>query len=177
MKSYDYKKRKGIKKISWESFYNYCKRLAEKASNENFDVIIGLARGGLFPATTISCMLRKEFFPVRISRREGDVIKYKRPSWKVDISDKIKNKKVLIVDDVADTGETLSLVVKRAHVKRAKNIKTLTIVTHSWAKQKPDYFAIKSDALIIFPWDYKVLIQRKWQLNPELQKAIKSQKR
>jgi len=60
---------KGIKKISWREFHNFCKHLAEKISRQHFDIIIGISEQGLYPGTLIAGMLRKEFYPIRLTRR------------------------------------------------------------------------------------------------------------
>jgi len=67
--SYDYKNRKGIKVISWTDFSDLTRTLAEKLDSENIDIVVGIARAGLIPATTITCTLCKEIFPVRLTRR------------------------------------------------------------------------------------------------------------
>ncbi|PJE72764.1 MAG: hypothetical protein COV00_03555 [Candidatus Tagabacteria bacterium CG10_big_fil_rev_8_21_14_0_10_40_13] len=176
MKSYDYKTRKGIKKISWIEFHKMCSDLAERIAQENFDIVIGIAKAGLLPAVLVATMIRKEFFPIRITRRRNDYVKWKKPVWKVDVPNEVSKVKVLIVDEIADTGETLSLVSKRIKEKGAKDIKTAALVTHSWAKPKPDYFNLESDKLIIFPWNTKILVNEKWELHPEIKKAINLQK-
>jgi hypoxanthine phosphoribosyltransferase len=173
MQSYNYKVHKGKNEITWNEFHEMCKKLAGRISQKNIDVVIGIARGGLYPAVLIAGMLRKEFFPIRITRRKNDQVKWKKPIWKVDVPDAVKNANVLIIDEIADSGETLSIVSKRTNKKLAKNIKTAALITHSWANPKPDYFCLESDALIIFPWDTQILIKGKWKLHPELEKPFK----
>lgn len=175
MKSYDYKNRKGKKEISWVNFHQICKELAEKISVEEIDIILGVARGGLYPATLISGMLRKEFYPLRVTRRLNDNVEHEKPQWKVDVTTDVKDKNILIIDDIADKGGTILLVSNRAKEEGATNIKTLTLITHSWANPKPDYYGLESDELIIFPWDTKIFVNGKWQLHPELEEAIKLQ--
>lgn len=175
MKSYDYKTRKGVKEISWDEFHEMCKSLAEKISKADFDVIVGVARAGLYPATLIAGMLRKEIYPIRITRRENDQIKHKKPVWITDMPDSVKGKKALVIDEIADSGETLSLIAERARTKSATAVKTATLITHSWANPKPDYFVLESDELIIFPWDKSILIDGEWKLHPEIENALKLQ--
>ena len=177
MKPYDYKSRKGMKEISWEEFHQMCKRLAQKISQDDFDIILGIARGGLYPATLIAGMLRKEVYPIRITRRENDKVKWEKPIWKVDVPSNVKSKKVLIIDDVSDSGETLSIVSKRAREKRAKKVKTAVFLLHSRSKSKPNYSALNSDQCIVFPWDTQILVDGKWQLHPELAEAMKFHKK
>jgi uncharacterized protein len=76
MKIYDYKSRKGVKEISWNTFHEMTKSLVEEINKRNIDIIIGIAKAGLFPAALIAGMLRKEIYPIRITRRENDQVKY-----------------------------------------------------------------------------------------------------
>jgi len=176
MKSYDYKTRKGIKEISWDEFHEMCKSLVEEISKNDFDIIVGITRAGMYPATLVAEMLRKEIYPIRITRRENDQIKHKKPVWITDMPDGVKGKNILIVDEIVDSGETLSLVKERARAKSAKGVKTAALITHSWANPKPDYFVLESDKLIIFPWDRLVLVDGKWKLHPEIESALELQK-
>ena len=54
MQSYDYAHRKGVKEISWEDFAQLTATLTEHLADENIDVVIGTARSGLFPATSVA---------------------------------------------------------------------------------------------------------------------------
>ncbi len=67
MKSYDYTRRKGVEEISWEQFAGMCDALAEEISDFKADLILGIARAGLFPATAISLALRRELYPIRLT--------------------------------------------------------------------------------------------------------------
>ncbi|MCX6825758.1 MAG: phosphoribosyltransferase family protein [candidate division Zixibacteria bacterium] len=176
MKSYDYKTRKGIREITWNEFHEICKNLAEQISKTNFDIIVGIARAGLYPATLVAGMLRKEIYPLRVTRRENGHIKYEKPIWIVDASAKVRGKDIIIIDEIADSGETLSIVMERIRAKFAHSVKTAALITHSWANPKPDYFALESDELIIFPWDKSVLVNGEWKLHPEIESALKLQK-
>ena len=85
MKSYDYSHRNGVEEISWEQFARLAATLAERLSTEGVEVVVGTARAGLFPATAVACALRKELFPMRITRRVNDLVTFQRPIWKVDV--------------------------------------------------------------------------------------------
>jgi len=176
MRSYDYKTRQGVREITWDDFHEMCKKLAGKISKSDFDLIIGVARAGLYPAVLIAGMLRKEIYPIRITRRENDQIKYEDPIWRIDIPDIVRGKRVVIIDEIADSGITLSKVSQRLKSKGASNIETIVLVTHSWSKPKPDHYILESDELIIFPWDKEILVNDQWMLHPELEEAIRLQK-
>ena len=177
MKSYDYKTRQGIREITWNDFHKMCKKLAGKISKSDFDLIIGVARAGLYPAVLIAGMLRKEIYPIRVTRRENDQIKYQEPVWKVNIPNVVNGKRVIIIDEIADSGSTLSKISQRLKNKGANSVETVVLVTHSWSKPKPNHYILESDELIIFPWDKDILVDDKWVLHPELKEAIKLQKK
>jgi hypoxanthine phosphoribosyltransferase len=175
MKSYDYSHRKGVEEISWEQFAGLAATLAERLSNEGIEVVVGIARAGLFPATAVACALRKEFFPVRITRRVNDLVTFQRPVWKVDVSKEVEGKVVAVIDEIADTGETLRLVAQRVQEQGAARVVTACLVSHSWAEPVPDQVALVTDALAIFPWDKQVYQDGRWQIHPELVAALKLQ--
>jgi hypothetical protein len=175
MKSYDYSQRQGVEEISWERFASLAAILAERLAMEEIQVVVGIARAGLFPATAVACALRKELFPVRITRRLNDQVTFQQPVWKVDVSKEVVGKSVAVIDEIADTGETLRLVAQRVREQGAARIITACLVSHSWAKPAPDQVALVTDALVIFPWDKQVYQDGKWQAHPELADALKLQ--
>ena len=177
MQSYDYAHRKGIKEISWGYFGKLAATLAERLAVENIDMVVGIARAGLFPATAVACALRREFFPVRVTRRLNDQVKFPHPIWKVDVSKEIEGKTVAVIDEIADTGETLSLVAQRIQQRGAARLVTASLISHSWAKPAPDHVALVTDALVIFPWDKRVYQDGQWQVHPELAEALAMQPR
>lgn len=69
MKSYDYAHRQGVKEISWDEFAAMSAQLAEGLDKMGAEVIVGIARAGLFPAAAVACSLRRELVPVRVMRR------------------------------------------------------------------------------------------------------------
>ena len=175
MKSYDYAHRKGIEEISWERFGELSRTLVEQLTDKNIDIVIGIARAGLFPATAVACALRRELYPVRVTRRVNDVVQYESPIWRVDVPSTVAGQRVAVIDEIADTGETLAIVAARALERNARQVWTLSLVAHSWADPKPDFTALTSDALVIFPWDKEVYKDGGWQMHPELVEAIRAQ--
>lgn len=175
MQSYDYAHRQGIEPMTWAGFAGLAARLAEQIARQQVEVIIGIARAGLFPATAVACSLRCEFYPVRISRREGDQVVHAQPVWKVPVPAGIGGKRVAVIDEMADTGETLRLVAEQVRAVGAAGVVTASLVSHSWASPAPDIVALVSDALVLFPWDRQVYQNGQWQYQPELVEALRLQ--
>lgn len=172
MRSYDYTNRKGVREISWDEFHVMCKGLAEDLSHKNVDAVVGIARAGLYPATLIAGMLQKELYPVRITRRRNDRVVHEHPQWIVDVPDGVKGKRVVVIDDIADLGETALLVGERVLYKGGKIVGAAVLAAHSWADPMPDHVSLLSDELVIFPWDTQILYNGEWGLHPEIRAAL-----
>lgn len=175
MISYDYAHRDGVLPVSWEDFAALTRRLAEGLAGENVACVVGVARAGLFPATAVACALRCDLVPVRVTRREQDQVVHDSPVWKTLPSDDVRGKVVAVVDEIADTGETVSLVAEQVKRQGAVRVVTASLVAHSWASPMPDIVALTSDALVLFPWDREVLANGSWGPHPELEAALAAQ--
>ncbi len=177
MKSYDYTHRFGVRQITWDDFARLAARLAELLESFQPQVILGVARSGLFPATAVACSLRRELFPIRLTRRLNDEILYEQPVWKVPIPQDVAGKIVAVIDEIADTGQTLAIAADSARALGAAQVVTACLVSHSWADPVPQVTALVSDEFIIFPWDRQVLDDGKWITHPEIIAGLKAQSR
>ena len=175
MQSYDYARRQGIEDINWEQFYQLSQRLAEAVAARGVDLVVGVARTGLFPATAVACMLRCEFYPVRVTRRANDQVVSSHPVWKVPVPNAVQGQRVAVIDEIADTGETLALVAEAVRARGAVDVVTACLAAHSWARPMPDLVALVSDALVLFPWDRQVYAEGRWGPHPELVAALGAQ--
>jgi hypoxanthine phosphoribosyltransferase len=175
-RSYDYATRRGVRELSWDDFAARAAQLAEALAARKIDTVIGIARGGLFPATFVAAALRCELYPVRLTRRLNDEVVYDSPVWRVPVSPLVEGKAVAVIDDVADTGETLRLVAAQARELRAERVVTGCLIAHSWAQPQPDESALTTDELVLFPWDRQVLIEGSWRPHPEIEAALRAQR-
>lgn len=175
MKSYDYAHRFGVRRLTWDDFANLAKRLAELIEPYQPQVILGVARAGLFPATAVACSLRREYFPIRLTRRVNDEVVYDKPVWKIPVPAEVEGKIVVVVDEIADTGQTLAMVAERTRALGAVQVVTGSLVSHSWADPFPQVTTLVSDEFIIFPWDQQVLVGGKWITHPEIEAGLKAQ--
>ena len=116
------------------------------------DLIVGIARGGLIPAVRLSHLLGDRLLRmIHIKFYKGVNLRHERPELLADVG-KLP-KKVLIVDDVADTGETLEFVLGHVKKKGAREIKVATIAYKPQSRLKPDYYVFETDKWIVFPWE------------------------
>lgn len=93
--------------------------------------------------------------------------KHDRPQIYQDIPEPVAGEKILLFDDVADSGGSLEFVVKHLKKKQVKLIATATLFYKPWSSFKPNYFAAATKSWIIFPYDAVqegiLLLGKKWQ--------------
>lgn len=142
-----------MKKITWEYFYKVCKHLAKKVDDQFCpEIIVGIASGGVIVGATIASILKKEFFPIKISRKYKIRAAYNSPLMYVKPSKAIFNKKILLVDDMIATGNTLNLAVKELKKQNPKIIKTLAFAKFNNIKFV-NFHGMTVDKCVIFPWN------------------------
>ncbi len=173
--SYDYSHRTGIYPVSWKEFHGICKALALSASRFQPEIILAVGRGGFYPGTLIAHLLQVEIYPIRISRRVNDVVMYRKPQWLVEPPALIAGKRVLIVDEISSSGETITMVKDKAASLGAKKIKSAVMYAHTWGTAVPDYIGLISDALFLNPWDREILKEGIFQFHPEYVAALANQ--
>lgn len=139
---------------SWGQIDKACALLANKVLKDDFEpsIIIGLARGGLIPAVIISHILEIKMFPISYSSKVGNG-EYK--GYQNDLPQLGQIKNVLIVDDIADTGNTLKEVVQ-FYKHHQHEVKSAVLYHKEGSVITPDYVwqTIPEDSdWIIFPFE------------------------
>jgi uncharacterized protein len=173
IESYDYARRKGIRELDWNTCSDLAVGLAEALEPLGIDAVVGIARAGLIPAATVALSLRREMFPIRLSRRVNDEVKYDSPVWWIRVPPDVAGLRVAVVDEIADSGETLRMARQAVVDAGATEVVTTCLVQHSWAHPAPKFSGLVSDELIIFPWNRRVLRNGVWRPHPELQAALR----
>jgi hypoxanthine phosphoribosyltransferase len=158
--------------VSWEMFGELCRALALKVARD-FDpeVVVGIARAGVIPGAVIASILRLDFYSMKITRREGDEVVRQRPAILSAAPSQAAGKRVLLVDEIVTSGETLRLALAATRDVRPAEVRTATSFARSRG-YKPDYFALQTDATVIFPWDRKVFEGRDLVVNPRYEEAL-----
>jgi uncharacterized protein len=172
---YGYENRAGILFVSWNDMHGLCRAIVKAAAAFQPELILPIARGGLYAGTLISHMLRADVYPVRISRRVGDEVVHAEPQWLIEPPELVKGKRVLVVDEISSTGETLKLVKDKVSAMGALAVRSAVLYAHSWGTEIPDYIGLISDALIVNPWDREVLQDGELIPHPEYVGALAEQ--
>ena len=142
--------------LTWQGFGAATRQLATEVADSGFrpDVVLAIARGGLTVAGALAYALAvKNCFAMNVELYTGvdsrlDVPVVLPPT--LDVLD-IAGLRVLIADDVADTGKTLDLVTNfiAGHVAEARSA---VLYRKPWSIVEPDYVWRHTDQWINFPW-------------------------
>lgn len=140
--------------LSWSKGAEMCEELAEMVKEVNPDILVGVSRGGLVPVRILSDKLainKLGILGIQFYKKVGETKDF--PEITHDMPLKIDGKRILIVDDVADTGK--SLVAAKDYISRrgAAEIKTATLHYKPTSIIKPDYFVGVTTAWIVYPWE------------------------
>jgi hypothetical protein len=102
---------------------------------------------------------------MRISRKEGDEQVRERPAIMSAAPPQVAGRRVLVVDEIATSGDTLRLALAAVRDARPAEVRTATSFVRPRG-YKPDYFALETDATVIFPWDRKIFQGDELVVNP-----------
>ncbi len=141
---------------SWDKIYEMLLDLALRIRRSGFkpDLIVGVSRGGWAPGRILSDLLENTHTAnIKIEFYVGLGKTAHKPVITQPISEDISKKHVLVVDDVADTGESLKVALDHVLEKGAGEVRTTTVYYKPHSTFKPDFFADTTSNWIIFPWE------------------------
>jgi len=174
--SYDYQQRQGVWPISWNDFHALCKGLALAAAPFQPQLILATGRGGYYPGTLLAHMMRVELFPLRLTRREADVVVRREPEWLIrPPAELVDGRRILVVDEISSSGQTLQMVKAAALELGAAEVRCAVMYAHTPGVTVPDYIGIISDALLLNPWDRELLQNGQFVWHPEYAQAMAQQ--
>lgn len=142
--------------LGWDEFGEASRELGRAVHASGFvpEVVVAIARGGLLLAGAIayaldvkSCgALNAEFYTGVDARLDEPII---LAPFLDEVS--LKGKKVLLVDDVSDSGRTLRMVLDLLTLAGAE-VRTVCLYSKPATVLEPDYVWRKTDRWIAFPW-------------------------
>ncbi len=158
-------------KISWNQYQKNCFILAKDVRKKNIDFIVAISRGGLVIARILSDILSLPISHITIISYQD--LKQKKEIKITETPSRIfDNQTVLLVDEIADSGKTFRRASE--YFDRFKNcsIYTLALYIKSYTKPVPDFWARKTDAWVIFPYE----LQETYQAFKKLYKSSAEEK-
>ena len=150
-------------RLSWEQFGEASRDLARTILRDGFEpeVVVAIARGGLLPGGAIAYALgAKNCGALNVEFYTGIGTVLDAPELlppELDMS-YLEGRRVLLVDDVADSGRTLDLAV-RLLTERGAEVRSAVIFTKPTTIVQPDYSWKATSLWIDFPWSFEGSVQ------------------
>jgi hypoxanthine phosphoribosyltransferase len=142
--------------MSWDDLGIGARALAEAVANDGYrpDMVLGIARGGLLVAGAIGYALGvKNTFTMNVEFYTGIDERLDVPMILPPVPDLVDfaETKVLIADDVADTGATLKLV-KEFCAGKVAEVRCAVLYEKPRSTVQCEYVWRRTDRWITFPW-------------------------
>ncbi|WP_455143024.1 phosphoribosyltransferase [Candidatus Hodarchaeum mangrovi] len=143
---------------SWDFIEELTVKLYYSIIQDNFipDIIAGISRGGLVPARIISDLFLSQGRKVTLSIMQigfyaGIAKTEKEPIIYQDLPGRIHGRRILLLDDVADTGVSLEFALQYLMMKKPIEVRVGTLYWKPWSSFKPQYYVEETSDWIIFP--------------------------
>ena len=132
--------------MNWDTLEQEVRELARKVDYTP-DCIVGVVRGGLIPARLLSSYLGvKDMYCLTVTKiEEGRKIV-------TDITANLEGKKILLVEDMIETGKSL-IVAKEYLEARGAEVRTICLYTMPISEVAPDYSLRQVEQVEKFPWE------------------------
>jgi uncharacterized protein len=169
---------------TWNQIYEILLCQAQKIKTQNYkpDLIIAIARGGVVPARILSDLLETpnlSFIQIEFYTNINQTLQ--EPTLKQTLTTNVTGKKILLIDDISDTGKSLKLAKTHLQHQGAIEIKTATLYKKTQSVTTPDFYEKQTTNWVVFPWDTKETLRKiihrpigKRILNQEVAKLVKA---
>jgi hypoxanthine phosphoribosyltransferase len=156
---------KGVLEIEWPFFGELSRGLALKVARAyDPEIVIGIATAGVIPGAVIAAILGREFHSLVVSRKFRSPRARETPEVFGSAPREVRGRRVLIVDETCDSGDTMRLAIAAVADEGAAEFRTA--VAFQTGEYTPDFHAIATESTIILPWDREVLVNGELRPNP-----------
>lgn len=152
--------------VDWPLFGELSRALALKVSRD-FDpeIVVGVATAGVVPAAVVAAMLDRPFHSIIVSRRYQSATVRETPAVLSGAPAEVLGRRVLIVDETCNAGDTMRLAV--AAIVNAGASEVRTAVSFRTGSYVPDYHALETESNIVLPWDHESIVDGELRSNPK----------
>jgi uncharacterized protein len=145
--------------ITWENVFDIIDDFTPKFALRNYTDIVAIARGGLMPAQLLAHRLKiRRVHSLGISFYEKDFPEGKRkvPQTYQLLTSNLSDSKILLVDEIADSGATFTHALKYLKIVNPEAVvETFAMYYKPCSVYKPDYIAaeVESERWLVFPYE------------------------
>lgn len=143
--------------LTWADVEQGVNIIINRIGNKKYDYVIGIANGGLIPATLIAKRLKLKTMSVGLESYDGK--DFKNVTLWSEINKRLyilqQHGLCLLVDDISDSGKSFNYI-KNAYLKNEEILcDTASLVVKPKTSFMPDYFAmnVHTDTWVKFPWE------------------------
>ena len=169
-----------FKSLTWQQFHQDVFFLAQKVeqSGQKFDRIVCIDRGGAIVARFLS-----DFLGLKISSlvmvAYKEVGQLSEPKIKEELKADIKGEKILLVDEIIDSGSSFKVALEYLQKLHPQKITTLAPYIKPISKFKPDFWQVETDEWVVFPYevretikDVSKILKKQGKTEEEIEKQI-----
>jgi hypoxanthine phosphoribosyltransferase len=153
--------KQGYLYLTWDDMGENLLGLVRKIlkGGKKYDRIVALAKGGLTWSRALADYLQIEkLSSIQIQFYTGIGETAKTPVIIQSLPTSISGERILIFDDVADSGETLVMAKRYLEMHGAVVADSATLMTKTWTKFQPTYAGGNTEDWIIFPHEIRETI-------------------
>lgn len=148
--------------VDWTFFGELCRALALRITTHyDPEIVLGIAKAGVIPGVVVASILQRDFASMGVTRSGADV----RPTLVTAPPPSVRGRRVLIVDETCDSGDTMKLALAAVREHRPKSVKTA--VSFRTGPYMPDYYALETESFIILPWDREIIQDGQLVMRPD----------
>ncbi len=165
-RTYAHDPAKGVLLVDWPLFGELSRALALKVAREyDPELVIGIATAGVVPGAAVAAILGRPFHSILVSRRYSTEHMRDTPAVFGAAPAEARGKRVLVVDETCDSGDTIRLAVASLVNSGAREVRTA--VSFRTGAYTPHYHAMITESAIVLPWDREVLQNGELVPNPK----------
>jgi hypoxanthine phosphoribosyltransferase len=157
-----------VLEVDWPFFGELCRALALRiAGSFDPEIIVGIAKAGVIPGVVVASILQRDFASMAVTREDSD----RRPTLVTAPPPSVRGRRVLVVDETCDSGDTLKLALATIRDLRPSAIKSA--VSFKTGAYEPDFHALATESFIILPWDREVIVNGQLVMRPDYAAKLK----
>jgi len=153
---------RGVLEVDWPFFGEICRALALRVAREyQPEIVLGIAKAGVIPGVVVASILQCEFSSMAVTRHEAGSL----PVLVSGPPPTIRGRRVLVVDETCDTGNTMKLALSEC--RALKPAEVMSAVSFKTGEYTPDFHAFATENFIILPWDREIIQAGELVMRPD----------
>lgn len=150
---------------SWEDLERTTIDLADQieATGKQYDRIVALANGGLTMVRLLGDRLgTNKISSVQLSFYQGINDTKKEPQIIQPLIAKVASQKILIFEDIVDTGATLEFALSYLRDHGVASVETASLVIKPHSTVQPQFIGVTEKSWVIFPYEVRETLEELW---------------